>query len=80
AIDQNYISGQILLTERPVKVGYSVSLGGVEGDIRRINVRAPEIQMGDRSTVIVPNTQFNSQTVRTVTMGNALGVVGENLT
>ncbi|MFO6385796.1 mechanosensitive ion channel domain-containing protein, partial [Pseudomonas aeruginosa] len=55
-------------------------LGGVEGDIRRINVRATEIQMGDRSTVIVPNSQFISQTVRNVTMGNALGVVGVNLT
>ncbi|MCS7539003.1 DUF3772 domain-containing protein [Pseudomonas aeruginosa] len=80
AIVQNFISGLILLTERPVKVGDWVSLGGVEGDIRRINVRATEIQMGDRSTVIVPNSQFISQTVRNVTMGNALGVVGVNLT
>ncbi len=77
AIVQNFISGLILLTERPVKVGDWVSLGGVEGDIRRINVRATEIQMGDRSTVIVPNSQFISQTVRNVTMGNASGGRGE---
>lgn len=80
AIVQNFISGLILLTERPVKVGDWVSLGGVEGDIRRINVRATEIQMSDRSTVIVPNSQFISQNVRNVTMGNALGVVGITLT
>ncbi|MHC6227471.1 DUF3772 domain-containing protein [Pseudomonas sp. X10] len=80
AIVQNFISGLILLTERPVKVGDWVSLGGVEGDIRRINVRATEIQMADRSTVIVPNSQFISQNVRNVTMGNALGVVGVTLT
>ncbi|WP_286776125.1 DUF3772 domain-containing protein [Pseudomonas sp. UBA800] len=79
-IVQNFISGLILLTERPVKVGDWVSLAGVEGDIRRINVRATEIQMSDRSTVIVPNSQFISQNVRNVTMGNALGVVGISLT
>jgi small-conductance mechanosensitive channel len=80
AIVQNFISGLILLTERPVKVGDWVSLAGVEGDIRRINVRATEIQMSDRSTVIVPNSQFITQNVRNVTMGNALGVVGITLT
>ncbi|MDO9352134.1 MAG: mechanosensitive ion channel, partial [Solirubrobacteraceae bacterium] len=58
AVVQNFVSGLILLAERPVKVGDWVSLGGVEGDIRRINVRATEIQMGDRSTVIVPNSEF----------------------
>ena len=79
-IVQNFISGVILLTERPVKVGDWVSLAGVEGDIRRINVRATEIQMSDRSTVIVPNSQFISQNVRNVTMANALGVVGITLT
>lgn len=80
AIVQNFISGLILLTERPVKVGDWVSLAGVEGDIRRINVRATEIQMSDRSTVIVPNSQFITQNVRNVTMANALGVVGITLT
>ncbi|WP_416310596.1 DUF3772 domain-containing protein [Pseudomonas sp. W03] len=81
AIVQNFISGLILLTERPVKVGDWVSLtGGVEGDIRRINVRATEIQMSDQSTVIVPNSQFISQNVRNVTMSNALGVVSISLT
>src|SRR3546814_19387977 len=52
AVVQNFVSGLILLAERPVKVGDWVSLGGIEGDIRRINVRATEIQMGDHSTVI----------------------------
>jgi len=65
----------ILLAERPVKVGDWVSLGGVEGDIRRINVRATEIQMGDRSTVIVPNSEFITKVVRNVTHGSPLGRV-----
>jgi small-conductance mechanosensitive channel len=75
AVVQNFVSGLILLAERPVKVGDWVSLGGVEGDIRRINVRATEIQMSDRSTVIVPNSEFITKTVRNVTHANPLGLV-----
>ena len=75
AIVSNFISGLILLAERPVKVGDWVSLNGVEGDIRRINVRATEIQLWDRSTVIVPNSQLITQNVRNVTLANALGRV-----
>lgn len=79
-IVKNFISGLILLTERPVKVGDLVTISGVEGDIRRINVRATEIQLSDRSTVIVPNSQFISQNVRNATMGNAQGVATITLT
>jgi small-conductance mechanosensitive channel len=75
AVVQNFVSGLILLAERPVKVSDWVSLGGVEGDILRINVRATEIQMGDRSTVIVPNSEFVTKTVRNVTRSNPLGLV-----
>jgi len=75
AVVQNFVSGLILLAERPVKVGDWVSLGGVEGDILRINVRATEIQMSDRSTVIVPNSEFITKTVRNVTHDDPLGLV-----
>jgi small-conductance mechanosensitive channel len=77
AIVQNFISGLILLAERPVKVGDWISLpgAGVEGDVKRINVRATEIQQGDRSTVIVPNSQLITQNVRNVTQAGALGRV-----
>lgn len=79
-IVKNFISGLILLTERPVKVGDLISISGVEGDIRRINVRATEIQLSDKSTVIVPNSQLISQNVRNATMGNAQGVATITLT
>lgn len=75
AIVQNFISGLILLAERPVKVGDWVKLGDTEGDIRRINVRATEIQLGDHSTVIVPNSEFITKTVRNMTWGGAQGRV-----
>ncbi|MDB5884262.1 MAG: MscS Mechanosensitive ion channel [Polaromonas sp.] len=75
AVVQNFVSGIIMLAEKPVKVGDWVSLGGIEGDIRRINVRATEIQMGDHSTVIVPNSEFITKTVRNVTHANPMGLV-----
>ncbi len=75
AIVQNFISGLILLAEQPVKVGDWVVLGTTEGDVRRINVRATEIQLGDRSTVIVPNSEFITKTVRNMTLANAEGRV-----
>ncbi|MBB3228771.1 small-conductance mechanosensitive channel [Luteibacter sp. Sphag1AF] len=75
AIVQNFISGLILLAERPVKVGDWVVLDDAEGDIRRINVRATEIQMGDRSTVIVPNSSFITKPVRNMTLANPQGRV-----
>ncbi|MCM2318320.1 MAG: DUF3772 domain-containing protein [Pseudomonas sp.] len=70
-IVKNFVSGLILLTERPVKVGDLVSISGVEGDIRRINVRATEIQLSDGSIVIVPNSQLISQNLRNVTLGGS---------
>jgi small-conductance mechanosensitive channel len=75
AIVQNFISGLILLAERPVKVGDWVVVGDAEGDIRRINVRATEIQTGDRSTVLVPNSELITKTVRNRTYSNAEGLV-----
>ncbi len=75
AIVQNFISGLILLAERPVKVGDWVVVGDAEGDIRRINVRATEIQTGDRTTILVPNSEFITKTVRNRTYANAEGLV-----
>ncbi|HSI49504.1 MAG TPA: DUF3772 domain-containing protein [Ideonella sp.] len=75
AVVSNFVSGLILLAEQPVKVGDWVALGGVEGDIRRISVRATEIEMGDRSTLIVPNSEFITKVVRNVTRHSPLGLV-----
>jgi small-conductance mechanosensitive channel len=75
AVVQNFVSGLILLAERPVKVGDWVSLGTVEGDIQRINVRATEILMSDKSTVIVPNSEFITKTLRNVTHSRSMGRV-----
>jgi small-conductance mechanosensitive channel len=75
AIIQNFVSGLILLAERPVRVGDWVALGEFEGDVRRIDARATQIQRLDRSTVIVPNSEFITKVVRNLTYGNPLGRV-----
>lgn len=75
AITQNFVSGLILLFERPVKIGDWVRIGDQEGDIRKINVRATEIQVGDRSTLIVPNSELITKSVRNMTLSNPMGRV-----
>jgi potassium efflux system protein len=71
----NFISGLILLAERPVRVGDWIAIGDLEGDVKRINVRATEIEMQDRSKLIVPNSDLISKTVRNVTHSGSLGRV-----
>ncbi len=73
AIVQNFISGLIMLWERPVKVGDWVVVGSLEGDIQRINVRATEIKMADLSTLLVPNSEFVTKAVQNKTLGSPLG-------
>ncbi|MEG0201490.1 MAG: mechanosensitive ion channel, partial [Comamonas sp.] len=73
AITQNFVSGLILLAERPVKIGDRVRIGDQVGDIRRISVRATEIQTDDKSTLIVPNSELITKSVQNLTMDGALG-------
>ena len=75
AIISNFVSGLILLAERPVQVGDWIAIGDLEGDVRKINIRATEIEMMDRSRLIVPNSDLVSKTVRNVTHGGAKGRV-----
>jgi small-conductance mechanosensitive channel len=64
SIVNNFVSGLILLWERPIRVGDLVVVGDGEGYVRHINVRATEIETFDRSTILVPNSSLISGVVR----------------
>jgi len=62
-IAQNFVSGIIILLERPIKQGDIVFVGGVSGRVRDIRVRSTVIETRDDVAIIVPNSQFIAEQV-----------------
>ena len=54
----NFISGLIVLFERPFRVGDTVTIGDVHGTVTRIRIRATTVEDWDRKELIVPNKEF----------------------
>ncbi|MFC3695219.1 DUF3772 domain-containing protein [Chenggangzhangella methanolivorans] len=79
AVISNFVSGVILLAERPIKIGDWVVIGSDQGNVRRISVRSTEIELFDRSTLIVPNSDFITKSVKNVTHGAPNGRVAIEL-
>ena len=67
-IFNNFISGLILLFERPIEVGDEIRIGDASGTVRRIGIRASRIRQWDNSEVIVPNSRLISENVKNWTL------------
>src|SRR4029077_14688903 len=66
----NFVSGVILLAERPIRVGDLVVVGGEQGYVRKISVRSTELETFDRANVLIPNSYFISEKVKNWTFRN----------
>jgi small-conductance mechanosensitive channel len=64
----NFVSGLILLAERPIKVGDLVVVGGEEGYVRKISVRSTEVETFERARVLIPNSYFITEKVKNWTL------------
>jgi len=71
----NFISGLIILFERPIRVGDLVTVGGVDGAVTRIQIRATTITNWDRKEYLVPNKEFITGHLMNWTLSNPINRV-----
>jgi len=69
-IVSNFVSGLILLLERPIRVDDIVTVDDQTGTVKRITIRATAIQNADNQTVIIPNKEFIAHRVTNWTLGD----------
>lgn len=63
SIVNNFVSGLIILIEKPIKPGDRISIGGVEGVVKKIRVRSTQIMTSAREDIIIPNSDLITQRV-----------------
>ncbi len=79
-IVQNFVSGLIILIGRPFKLGDYIEVGSVHGIVKRISVRATELETFQRQTIIVPNSSLINNNVSNWTRPSKMGRIDIPLT
>jgi small-conductance mechanosensitive channel len=69
-IASNFISGLVILTERPITIGDRVEVAGITGQVQQIRARSTVIVTNDNISMIVPNTKFIDSPVTNWTYGD----------
>ena len=69
-IASNFISGLVILAERPITIGDRVEVAGITGQVQQIRARSTVIRTNDNITMIVPNTKFIDSPVTNWTYGD----------
>ena len=68
----NFVSGLILLFERPIRLGDIVTIGDVSGTVTRIRIRATTIMQFDKKELIVPNKKFITESLTNWTLSDTV--------
>jgi len=68
----NFVSGLILLFERPIRVGDNMQLGEIAGEMRRIGLRSRTVRTWEGAELIVPNAELTSRVVTNWTLSERL--------
>jgi potassium efflux system protein len=68
----NFISGLIILFERPIRIGDTVTVGDISGTVARIQIRATTIMGWDRKELIIPNKEFVTGKVINWTLSDSM--------
>ncbi len=71
----NLAAGMTILWERPIKIGDWVIINGQEGIVKQINMRSTELETGDKSTIIIPNSDILSKSLINYTYSGKTGKV-----
>ncbi|MBR1777579.1 MAG: mechanosensitive ion channel [Alphaproteobacteria bacterium] len=72
-IVNNFISGILILFERPFRIGDWIVINGHEGIVRKINIRSTELETFDKAQIIIPNADIISGALTNCTLHDSMG-------